>query len=115
MSPSSHDVHRNLGIEDGADGVENRRRERRGLRGVGDEPRWCPSSAPAVGRVGGRLDNGEWLHSVVVLSSRSIAAFSVCHARLAHLTRTGNSRTPAKADSFPSSSTARSGGVVTIL
>ena len=33
--------------------------------------------------------------SVVAICSRSSAALSVCHARLAHFTRTGNSRTPA--------------------
>src|SRR5438132_7677997 len=36
-------------------------------------------------------------------SFASRAACRVCHARLAHLTRTGNSRTPAKTLSFPSS------------
>ena len=65
-------------------------------------------------RVGDRLDDGQGLHSVDTFSSRSIAALSVCQARLAHLTRTGNSRTPASAESLPSSSTAWSDGVVTI-
>src|SRR5262245_12195316 len=41
--------------------------------------------APAAGGAG---------HSVDARDSRSSAAFSVCHARLAHFTRTGNSRTP---------------------
>ena len=67
-----------------------------------------------VGRIRDRLDDGQWLHSVESFSSRSIAALSVCQARLAHLTRTGNSRTPASADSLPSSSTASLVGVVTI-
>ena len=35
------------------------------------------------------------------------AAWSVCQARVAHLTRTGNSRTPAKTASLPSVSAPR--------
>ena len=36
-------------------------------------------------------------------SSPASAAFSVCHGSVAHLTRTGNSRTPEKTASLPSS------------
>ena len=59
------------------------------------------------------FQQGEF-YSVDTLGFCAIAAFSVCQARLAHFTRTGNSRTPASDDSLPMSSTGRSGGVVTI-
>lgn len=42
-------------------------------------------------------------YSVFTVSCESAsAAFNVCHARLAHFTRMGNSRTPANAASLPS-------------
>ena len=54
------------------------------------------------------LNDGQRLHSVETNSSRaSTAARSVCHARLAHFTRTGNWRTPASTESLPRSSTGR--------
>src|SRR3954465_14766001 len=45
------------------------------------------------------------LHSVETTAfGCSMAAFSACHARLAHLTRTGYADTPLNAISFPKSS-----------
>ena len=50
-----------------------------------------------------QIENFHRVHSVETgwLASRS-AAFSVCQARVAHFTRTGNSRTPASTSSLPS-------------
>ena len=67
-----------------------------------------PSSSPGEAARGGSSSFGRRL------LARSNAALSVCHARLAHFTRTGNSRTPANTDSLPRSSTSTSGGVVTM-
>ena len=45
---------------------------------------------------------GDQIYSVwATLPSASRAALNVCQARVAHLTRMGNSRTPAKTASFP--------------
>src|SRR5581483_8181321 len=53
------------------------------------------------------VDTGTWLPPLGIPSltarSRSRAAFNVCQHRLAHLTREGNSRTPERAASLPSS------------
>src|SRR5205814_9161222 len=54
---------------------------------------------PSVGRGDGR---GRHAHSSDTISFFAwIAASSVCHARLAHFTRTGNSHTPERTASLP--------------
>ena len=54
-----------------------------------------------------RLEKTLWLiqpgsYSVETIASLLSAACIVCHANVAHLTRTGNSRTPAKISRLPS-------------
>ena len=90
------DIDRDFRVKDGSQGLDHPRLQARG-RGRGR------------GRGGGllglvyQIENFHRVHSVETgrLASRS-AAFSVCQARVAHFTRTGNSRTPASTSSLPS-------------
>src|SRR5947208_746239 len=81
-----------------------------------------PSVSAALAGAGGTAD-GCWTrgsdfmigYSVDTTSPRaSAAARSAYHASVAHLTRTGNWRTPASTESLPRSSTGASGDAVTV-